>query len=180
MKNWQELHVLAEKVITANRAAGRTIAVAESCTGGLLSAALTDIAGCSDVFMQGFVTYSNEAKQQSLGVSDDIISTFGAVSMAAAWAMAQGTLKASDADIAVSITGIAGPAGGTEKKPVGMVVFGRALKGQSSDDSFTQRVQFDSTDRAAIRHHATLFALDLLMPERDDLVGGDAYTLPAP
>ena len=114
---------LAARVIDANRAAGLTIATAESCTGGLVAGALTEIAGSSDVVDRGFVTYSNEAKQESLGVSLDIIDTFGAVSIAVAWAMAQGALKHSHADIAVAITGIAGPGGGSEKKPVGTVVF---------------------------------------------------------
>ncbi len=148
---------LATTVLANNRAAGRKVAVAESCTGGMVSAALTDIAGSSDVFSAGFITYSGHAKQNQLGVSSEIIETFGEVSLATAWAMAAGALENSDADVAVAITGIAGPGGGSEKKPVGQVVFARALRGQNSDDYFTQRVKFESTDRAAIRHHATLF-----------------------
>lgn len=171
---------LATNVLANNRAAGRKIAVAESCTGGMVSAALTDIAGSSDVFSAGFITYSGHAKQRQLDVSSEILETFGEVSLATAWAMATGALVNSDADIAVAITGIAGPGGGSEKKPVGLVVFARALRGQSSDDYFTQRVQFDSTDRAAIRHHATLFALDLLQPERDELRPSEDIALPAP
>lgn len=169
----------ATSVLAANRAAGRRVAVAESCTGGMVSAALTDIAGSSDVFSAGFITYSADAKKRQLGVSGEIIETFGEVSLATAWAMAAGALENSDADVAVAITGIAGPGGGSEKKPVGQVVFARALRGQDPDDYFTQRVQFGSTDRAAIRHAATLFALDLLQPARDDLRPSEDIALPA-
>jgi nicotinamide-nucleotide amidase len=171
---------LATSVLANNRAAGRKIAVAESCTGGMVSAALTDIAGSSDVFSAGFITYSGHAKQSQLDVSSEILQTFGEVSLATAWAMATGALANSDADIAVAITGIAGPGGGSDKKPVGLVVFARALRGQNSDDYFTQRVLFEGGDRAAIRHHATLFALDLLQPERDALRPSEDITLPAP
>lgn len=170
---------LATSVLAGNRAAGRKIAVAESCTGGMVSAALTDIPGSSDVFSAGFITYSGHAKQSQLDVSSEILETFGEVSLATAWAMATGALANSDADIAVAITGIAGPGGGSEKKPVGLVVFARALRGQDPDDYFTQRVQFESTDRAAIRHHATLFALELLQPEKDALRPSEDIALPA-
>ena len=171
---------LATSVLANNRAAGRKVAVAESCTGGMVSAALTDIAGSSDVFSAGFITDSGHAKQSQLDVSSEILETFGEVSLATAWAMASGALANSDADIAVAITGIAGPGGGSEKKPVGLVVFARALRGQDPDDYFTQRVQFESTDRAAIRHAATLFALDLLQPGRDALRPSEDIALPAP
>ena len=171
---------LATRVLAGNRAAGRKVAVAESCTGGMVSAALTDIAGSSDVFSAGFITYSGHAKQEQLDVSSEILETFGEVSLATAWAMAAGALANSDADVAVAITGIAGPGGGSEKKPVGMVVFARALRGQDPDEYFTQRVQFESTDRATIRHHATLFALDLLQPDKDGLRPSEDVTLSAP
>ncbi|MFA5965474.1 MAG: CinA family protein, partial [Sphingomonas sp.] len=118
----------ARRVVEANRAIGRTLALAESCTGGLVAAALTEIPGSSDILDAGFVTYSNGAKMDLLKVSSDVLDTFGSVSIATAWAMAQGALAASGADIAVAITGIAGPDGGTEKKPVGTVVFARAGK----------------------------------------------------
>jgi nicotinamide-nucleotide amidase len=118
----------ARQVIDANRAAGRRIAVAESCTGGLVCAALTEIAGSSDVFEAGYVTYSNAAKASELNVSSEVVETFGAVSVATAWAMARGALAASEADVAVAITGIAGPGGGTPTKPVGTVVFACAEK----------------------------------------------------
>ena len=100
-------------MVEANRAAGRRVAVAESCTGGLVSAALTEIPGSSEMFEAGYVTYSNAAKIPELKVSEEVVETFGAVSVATAWAMARGALAASDADIAVAITGIAGPGGGT-------------------------------------------------------------------
>ena len=122
-----ELVALADQVLAENRNLGRRIATAESCTGGMVAAALTEIAGSSDVFERGFVTYSNEAKMEMLGVSEDVISTFGAVSVATAWAMALGALMHSDADVAVSITGVAGPGGATANKPVGLVVFARAV-----------------------------------------------------
>src|ERR1044072_4810679 len=108
----EQLVDLARRVIEENRAAGRRVAVAESCTGGLVAAALTEIAGSSDVFEAGFVTYSNEAKTRLLHVSGDVIETFGSVSVATAWAMAQGALAASGADVAVAPTGTAGPARG--------------------------------------------------------------------
>ena len=98
---------LATTVLANNRAAGRKIAVAESCTGGMVSAALTDIAGSSDVFSAGFITYSGHAKQSQLDVSSEILETFGEVSLATAWAMAAGALANSDADVAIAITGIA-------------------------------------------------------------------------
>ncbi len=170
----------AMSVLAANRAAARKVAVAESCTGGMVSAALTDIAGSSDVFSAGFITYSGDAKKRQLDVSGEILETFGEVSLATAWAMAAGALANSDADVAVAITGIAGPGGGSEKKPVGQVVFARALRGQDPDDYFTQRVQFEATDRAAIRHAATQFALDLLQPDRDSLRPSEDIALPAP
>jgi nicotinamide-nucleotide amidase len=175
-----ERDTLATAVLAANRDAGRRIAVAESCTGGMVAAALTDIAGCSDVFTAGFVTYSGHAKQTQLDVSSEILETFGEVSPATAWAMAAGVLANSDADVAVAITGVAGPGGGSEKKPVGHVVFARALREQDPDDYFTQRVQFEGGDRAAIRHAATLFALDLLQPEKDSLRPSEDIALPAP
>ena len=111
----------------------RTVALAESCTGGLVSAALTEIAGSSAVLDRGFVTYSNEAKHEALGVANDIIETFGAVSIACAWAMARGALARSDADIAVAISGVAGPDGGSALKPVGTVVFARVVRDDTGE-----------------------------------------------
>lgn len=157
----------AGKVLDANRAVGRTIAVAESCTGGLVSAALTEWPGSSDVFLAGVVSYSNQAKIDLLGVGTDIVETFGAVSVASAWAMARGLLEHSGADLAVAITGIAGPGGGSEKKPVGTVVFGRAVKGGSVDDIAADKRHFDDNGRGGVRLQAALCALELLMPTSD-------------
>ncbi len=156
---------LAARVIAENAAAGRKVVLAESCTGGLVCAALTEIPGSSDVLERGFVTYSNEAKIESLGVSAELIDTFGAVSVAVAWGMARGALKHSDADVAVAITGIAGPGGGSESKPVGTVVFACALRGQSENDISAEQKNFDPTlSRAEIRQEAALAALELLLP----------------
>jgi nicotinamide-nucleotide amidase len=159
------LEALARRVIDGNRAAGRRIAVAESCTGGLVSAALTEIAGSSDVFETGFVTYSNEAKMELLGVSAEVIETFGSVSVAAAWAMAQGAIRRTRADVAVAITGIAGPGGGSEKKPVGTVVFARAERDADPATIVADRKEFGDLGRAGVRLQAALCALELLLPE---------------
>ena len=157
-----DLVALAQRVIVENAAKGRRIALAESCTGGLVCAALTEIPGSSEVLDRGFITYSNESKQELLGVSSDIIDAFGAVSAAAAWAMAQGAIKHSNADIAVAISGVAGPGGGTEMKPVGMVVFAKAERG--SDEVDAEERKFDGKNRAEIRHQAAVCALELLLP----------------
>jgi nicotinamide-nucleotide amidase len=157
-----DIVALAQRVVTENAAAGRTIALAESCTGGLVSAALTEIPGSSAVLDRGFVTYSNEAKREMLGVAEDIIDTLGAVSVATAWAMAQGALKHSGADVAVAISGIAGPGGGSKMKPVGTVVFARAVRG--SPEVSAEDRQLDGSSRAAVRHQAALVALELLLP----------------
>ena len=155
----------AREVIEANRKAGRRVAVAESCTGGLVSAALTEIPGSSEVFEAGYVTYSNAAKMVELNVCSDVVETFGAVSVATAWAMAQGCLEASGADVAVAITGIAGPDGGTEQKPVGTVVFARAERLPGPDQIVADQKLFDPKEgRSGIRHQAALCALELLMP----------------
>ena len=159
-----ELDDLARRVIEANRSAGRRIAVAESCTGGLVAAALTEIAGSSDVFDAGFVTYSNEAKMELLGVSRDVIETFGSVSVATAWAMARGALERSGSDVAVAITGVAGPGGGSERKPVGTVVFARAELGADPETVIADRREFGDLGRAGVRLQAALCALELLLP----------------
>lgn len=159
-----ELVDAARRVLDANREAGRKVAVAESCTGGLVAAALTELGGASDVFHAGFVTYSNEAKMRTLGVSADIIETFGAVSVATAWAMAQGVLEASDADVAVAITGIAGPGGGSAKKPVGTVVFARAIRGEDPAQVVADKRHFGDLGRGGVRLQAALCALELLLP----------------
>lgn len=159
-----ELVEAARRVLAANRATGRTIAVAESCTGGLVAAALTEHPGSSDVFIAGIVSYANQAKIDLLGVGSDIVETFGAVSVASAWAMARGALERSGADVAVAITGVAGPGGGTEKKPVGTVVFARAERGGNADDVTADKQHFENNGRGGVRLQAALCALELLMP----------------
>ena len=158
-----EITNLAKRVIEENRAAGRKIALAESCTGGLVAAALTEIPGSSAVLDRGFVTYSNEAKREDLDVPNEIIETFGAVSIACVWAMAQGALKNSNADVAVAISGIAGPDGGSPSKPVGTVVFARARRGDDGEPEGEMR-HFDGGSRSEVRRQATLVALELLLP----------------
>jgi len=158
----RELVDLARKVVEQNAAAGRKVALAESCTGGLVAAAITEIPGSSAVLDRGFVTYSNEAKEETLGVSGDIIDAFGAVSVACVFAMARGALERSQADVAVAISGIAGPGGGTDTKPVGTVVFARALRDSDTPDAESRL--FDEKDRAGVRLQATLCALELLLP----------------
>ena len=155
----------AREVVEANRKIDRRIAVAESCTGGLVAAAITEIPGSSEIFEAGFVTYSNAAKVAQLKVSEDLVETFGAVSVATAWAMARGALHATDADVAVAITGIAGPDGGTAGKPVGTVVFARAERLPGPDAVTADQKLFDTSEgRSGIRRQAALCALELLMP----------------
>ena len=159
-----ELIAAATRVVEANRAAGRRIVTAESCTGGLVAAALTEVPGSSDVVEGAFVTYSNDAKLGFLKLSSDVLDTFGAVSVATAWAMAQGAIKNSRADVAVAITGVAGPGGGSAKKPVGTVVFARAERGADPNHVVADRHEFGDLGRGGIRLQAALCALDLLMP----------------
>jgi nicotinamide-nucleotide amidase len=159
-----ELVDLARRVVEENRAAGRRVATAESCTGGLVAAALTEIPGSSEVIDTGLVTYSNEAKCKLLGVSMDVIETFGSVSVAVAWAMAQGALRASDADVAVALTGIAGPAGGSDRKPVGTVVFAVAVRDGDPGEIHADTKYFEDTGRGGVRLQAALWALELLLP----------------
>ena len=147
----------AAAVLAAARAKGWRIATAESCTGGLLAGALTDIPGSSDVFERGFVTYSNAAKVEMLGVDPALISAHGAVSEEVAAAMAQGALARSDATLAVSTTGIAGP-GGSEFKPEGRVCFGIA----GPEGVSTQTIDFGALGRAKLRAAAVETALRLL------------------
>jgi nicotinamide-nucleotide amidase len=160
-----ELVEAARKVIEANRAAGLRVAVAESCTAGLVSAALTELPGSSDVFEAGLVTYADEAKMKLAGVSGDVIETFGAVSIAVAWAMAQGVLARTTADVAVAITGIAGPGGGSDRKPVGTVVFARARRGADPNEIVADRKELGDLGRGGIRLQAALCALELLLPD---------------
>jgi nicotinamide-nucleotide amidase len=152
--------VSAAALVAALTARHLTVTTAESCTGGLIAAALTDIPGSSAIFTHGFVTYANEAKTQLLGVSPDLLATVGAVSPEVAAAMASGARTRAGANLAVSTTGIAGPDGGSPKKPVGTVWF--ALASPSGVATYTQ---IFPGDRAQIRRAATAFALALLTQE---------------
>lgn len=149
--------VLATAALTACRERGERVVTAESCTGGLVSASLTEIAGSSDVFERGFVTYSNDAKIEMLGVHAETLKTQGAVSEEVAKEMAAGALKYSKGDISVSVTGIAGP-GGSEHKPEGRVCFGLA----TSEATVSCTVEFGALGRAFVREKATDFALRAL------------------
>ena len=155
---------LARQVLEAARARGVMIATAESCTGGLVAAALTDIAGSSVVVERGFVTYSNAAKRDLLGVPAELIERHGAVSEPVVRAMADGALAASPADLAVAVTGVAGPGGGTPDKPVGLVWFATAMRG--AETRSTER-RFGDLGRRAVRLEATRTALQLLLERLD-------------
>jgi nicotinamide-nucleotide amidase len=149
----------AEDVLQAYRSRGLRIASAESCTGGLIAALLTEIAGSSDVFERGFVTYSDTAKISMLGLSPAVIDRHGAVSAAVAVAMADGALKHSPADVAVSVTGVAGPGGGTAQKPVGLVYIAVARRSGSTEAS---RFNFAGPGRHNIRLQTVVEALRLV------------------
>jgi nicotinamide-nucleotide amidase len=149
----------AEHTLALYREKACMLATAESCTGGMIAAVLTEIAGSSDVVDRGFVTYSNNAKNTMLGVPLDDIDQHGAVSECVAQAMAFGAIEASRADVAVAVTGVAGPGGGSDKKPVGMVCFGIATRGQAAQ-SHTK--VFAGQSRLNMRLKTTAFALSLL------------------
>lgn len=155
---------IALQVLERLSAQGRKLATAESCTGGLIAAALTDVPGSSKVFERGFVTYSNDSKIEMLGVPVGCIDQYGAVSIETAAAMAQGALKTSKADLAISVTGIAGPDGGTVDKPVGMVCFGLAVREGDADLTLkTHQEIFEGNSRAAIREKALHHALKMII-----------------
>jgi nicotinamide-nucleotide amidase len=155
----EELRVAATAVLEACRARGLKVATAESCTGGLVAGALTEIAGSSDVFDRGFVTYSNAAKQQMLGVPADILRDHGAVSAETAQAMARGALGKAKADLAVAITGIAGPGGGAADKPVGLVHFAAASRAGNLTHA---EKRYGDIGRSLVRHKSVLQALAML------------------
>jgi nicotinamide-nucleotide amidase len=155
---------LAKSVLVAAKAAGKKVTTAESCTGGLVSSCITAIPGSSDVFECGYVTYSNEAKTSMLGVPRDAVTSFGAVSDVVAAAMAEGALAQSNADVAVAVTGIAGPGGGTKDKPVGLVYLAVAQRGK---DAQVKRYVFAGT-RTDIRRATVAAALELLGSQLQD------------
>jgi nicotinamide-nucleotide amidase len=146
-------------LLDAFRARGQRMATAESCTGGLIAALLTSVPGSSDVVERGFFTYSNAAKMQMLGVPADLIAAHGAISEAVSRAMAEGALRASTADIAVSVTGVAGPGGGSETKPVGLVHLAAARKGSRT---LHRECRFGPIGRDLVRLKAVEVALALL------------------
>ncbi|GMG83546.1 hypothetical protein LNKW23_27590 [Paralimibaculum aggregatum] len=160
MAGSDERRALAEAVLAACGEAGLMLATAESCTGGLVAAALTDIPGSSAVVERGFVTYSNAAKSEMLGVPAALIDAHGAVSAEVAQAMAEGALARSAAQLAVSITGIAGPGGATETKPEGRVEFGCARAGAAT---VLRRMDYGARGRDAVRAAAVTTALELLL-----------------
>ncbi|HTT81269.1 MAG TPA: nicotinamide-nucleotide amidohydrolase family protein [Stellaceae bacterium] len=149
---------LAEAVLAACRAKGWHVATAESCTGGLVAAALTAIAGASDVVERGFVAYSNEAKSDLLGVPAETIAAHGAISAETCAAMATGAVARAGVDLAVAVAGVAGPGGGTPQKPVGLVYLGIATKDGAAP---VERRLFPG-DRGQIREAALILALELL------------------
>ena len=153
-----EFRESAEGLLDAYRSAGKMLVTAESCSGGLIAALLTEIAGSSDVVERGFVTYSNAAKMECLGVPAATLDAHGAVSTETAAAMAEGALAHSHAEVALSVTGVAGPGGGSDQKPVGLVFFGLA---RSDAPTTTVRHVFPG-DRSAIRLSAVETALALL------------------
>ena len=150
--------IRAKDIVERASGAGIVIATAESCTGGMISAAITDIAGSSRVLDRGFVTYSNAAKMDMLGVSADTLDTHGAVSEQVAAEMALGALKCSNATLTVSVTGIAGP-GGSDFKPEGRVCFGIA----TNDGVETQQIDFGALGRKGVRNATVAHALELLL-----------------
>jgi nicotinamide-nucleotide amidase len=157
---------LAHEVLETAKAAGVMIVTAESCTGGLVAGALTAISGSADVVERGLVTYSNEAKQELLGVDRQLIEDAGAVSEPVARAMASGALERSRAQLSVSITGIAGPTGGTPLKPVGLVHFATAMEGSGV---VHRRELFGALGRERVREASVKLALDLLLDRLREL-----------
>lgn len=157
-------YIKANVLLDKARAKGLRLTAAESCTGGLVAAALTEIPGSSDVFDRGFVTYSNEAKCDMLGVADALLNAHGAVSAEVARAMALGAIDHSQADVAVAVTGVAGPGGGSLEKPVGLVHFACARRGGGVDH--VER-RYGPLSRAEIRAASVMQALDMMIDALD-------------
>jgi nicotinamide-nucleotide amidase len=155
---------LAQQVIAALKAKGLTVASAESCTGGLIAGALTSISGSSEVVYGGFVTYANEAKIVMIGVPFALLREFGAVSKEVAIAMAEGALAAAGTHLAIAVTGVAGPTGGSKDKPVGLVHFACA----TADGTRHLRKQFSGMDRDGIRQASVVEALKMLLRAAGD------------
>ena len=162
MSTDQDLFALSERVGQKLRGAGRRVATAESCTGGWVAKALTDVAGSSQWFECGFVTYSNTAKVRDIGVSSQTLADHGAVSEATVREMATGALRVSGADVAVAISGIAGPDGGTPTKPVGTVWFGLAYR-QGGEVVVIAQMQLFAGDRELVRRRSVERALQIIL-----------------
>lgn len=152
---------LAANILDLARERTLRITTAESCTGGLIGAEFTDIPGSSDVYDRGFITYSNTAKTEMLGVPEALLTAHGAVSPEVAGVMAEGALTHSSAQLSVAVTGIAGPGGGSSQKPVGLVYIASAMAGRTT----LIRRHFITGDRQQIRHEAKMRALDLLLTQ---------------
>ena len=161
---------IAQEIILKAEASGVMLASAESCTGGMIAAALTDIAGSSVAVDRGFVTYSNAAKTAMLGVPSEVIDTHGSVSSDVVLAMAEGAVQqiASDHGIAVSVSGVAGPGGGSVKKPVGLVWFGLSIQSKQNVETQSHCKQF-SGNRSEVRAQATQFALKLILDALNEM-----------
>lgn len=158
MADHDSIRTLSAALVSALATSARTVSTAESCTGGWLAKAITDIPGSSDVFAYGIVSYSNGAKESLLGVNADTLQDYGAVSEPVVAEMASGALQLSGADIAVAVSGIAGPGGGSEEKPVGTVWFAWAVRHEAAASTDTERMQFDG-DRDKVRECTVVHAL---------------------
>lgn len=157
----EEILALAAMVVRDFGEEGMTVATAESCTGGLIGAAITSVAGSSDVFSGGFITYSNEMKKEFLNVDPSIIEDHGAVSAECASQMAMGALAKADVNAAVAVTGIAGPGGGSETKPVGLVYI--AVASSQEEGAFVESFEFGNIGRDAVRRETIKEALEMLL-----------------
>jgi nicotinamide-nucleotide amidase len=158
-KSDPEMREAAERVLELCRERNYTLATAESCTGGLVAVTITDIPGSSDVFDRGIITYSNEAKQKLLGVPKALLDQHGAVSAPVAEAMAKGVIAATDTHVGLSVTGIAGPDGGSEEKPVGLVFVGSAIAGGAHH---VRECRFGDLGRSEVRRRSVIAVFALL------------------
>lgn len=157
----EEISALASMVVKEFGGAKMTVTTAESCTGGLIASAITSVAGSSEVFGKGLVTYSNDAKIQLLDVDPDTLRNHGAVSAECASQMAAGALEEADADVAVAVTGIAGPGGGTEAKPVGLVYI--AVATSQDEGAFVESFEFGDIGRDKVRRETVKEAMEMLL-----------------
>ncbi|KLN97864.1 nicotinamide-nucleotide amidase [Moellerella wisconsensis] len=165
MKDEKYLEELSLQLGQQLRQLGKTVTSAESCTGGWIAKALTDIAGSSAYYERGFVTYSNEAKHQMIGVSSQTLENYGAVSQQVVLEMAEGALNQANADFAISVSGIAGPGGGTPDKPVGTVWFGFAHKIDENNLSLSAHHCIFEGDRHCVRLQSAIFSLETLLQQ---------------